>query len=80
MRGQVVKGTSCRKSGGSSKECRALVKKIEAAGGEIVSTGKSGHLKVYLDTTFIGALAGTPSDHRTWKNDIARLRRNGLKI
>ena len=59
---------------------RELIKAITAVGGEVRPGGISGHVKVYLEGRFIGCLSGTPSDHRTTKNDSARLRRNGLNI
>ncbi len=66
---------------GARKGQRELIKAVTAAGGEVRPAGGiSGHVKVYLDGVFIGCLSGTPSDHRTTKNDIARLRRNGLNI
>jgi len=74
-----VPGTS-RRTKGANKQGRELIKAIEAAGGEVRPSGCPGHFKVYLDDRYIGSLAGTPSDWRTFKNDIARLRRNGLNI
>lgn len=62
----------------ASKEARLLHARIRAAGGEIRPCRRSGHVKVYLDGRFIGTVAGTPSDWRSWKNDIATLRRRGL--
>lgn len=65
-----------------NKELRRLLDAIVAAGGEVVPYGRSatGHWKVYLNGEMIGGLAGTPGDYRSRKNDIARLRRNGLNI
>ncbi|AHJ88387.1 hypothetical protein CG91_gp087 [Mycobacterium phage 39HC] len=64
------------------KDTRLLLEAVEAAGGECVPHGRTrpGHWKVYLGGKMIGGISGTPSDHRTRKNDIARLRRNGLNI
>lgn len=77
--GSPVPGTGKARLG-CSKELRCVIAKIEAAGGTVEKRGKSGHLRVYVDGAFVGGLAGTPSDHRTWKNDLARLRRHGLNI
>ncbi|UXE04455.1 HicA-like toxin [Mycobacterium phage Funsized] len=72
------RSAGCR---GSRKDTRRLLDAIRAAGGEVVAhTGKDGHWKVYLDGQYIGGIAGTPGDRRSWQNDIARLRRGGLNI
>lgn len=65
---------------GTNKDQRRLIKAIKQAGGEVRPSGISGHVDVYLDGRRIGCLSGSPSDHRTTKNDIARLRRHGLAI
>ena len=59
------------------KEVRDLTKALEKQGFE-VTPSKSGHLIVRLDGRRIATLAGTPSDHRTWLNDLAALRRAGF--
>lgn len=75
-----VPGSSCRRRG-KSKEVRQLLDAIEAAGGTVEPCrNRDGHWKVFLDGEYIGGLAATPSDHRSTKNDIARLRRRGLNI
>lgn len=61
-----------------TKECRDLIKKIEAAGG-VVRTGKN-HPKVYVNGRYVTALCCTPSDYRSRKNELAILRRAGLEI
>jgi len=76
----TVAGTGCQKRG-RRKETRRLIAAIEAAGGTVEpSRTRDGHFKVYLDGNYIGGLAGTAGDHRAMANDIARLRRGGLKI
>ncbi|AXH49737.1 HicA-like toxin [Gordonia phage Pleakley] len=65
---------------GGTKEYRDLVRKIEAAGGEVRKPTGKGHPKVYLGGRFIMTLCCTPSDHRSRKNELARLRRAGLEI
>lgn len=78
--GQPVPGTSSGNRA-ARKETRALLAAIEAAGGNVQPCrNRQGHWKVYLDGTYIGGVACTPSDHRSTQNDIARLRRNGLSI
>lgn len=65
----------------SNRDTRALLRAIEAAGGCLEPCrSRSGHYKVYLEGRLIGTIAGTPSEYRSRKNDIANLRRNGLQI
>lgn len=65
----------------SDRDTRALLAAIEAAGGELrPCRSRTGHYKVYLDGRLIGTIAGTPSEYRSRKNDIANLRRQGLQI
>lgn len=79
-RKDVVPGTS-RRTKGSCKQARDLIKVIERLGAVVKPhCSLTGHWKVYLDGRYIGGLAGTPSDRRAWANDIARLRRGGLAI
>ncbi|MEV8098819.1 type II toxin-antitoxin system HicA family toxin [Kitasatospora sp. NPDC085879] len=59
------------------KEVRDLTKALEKQGFE-VTPSKSGHLIVRLDGRRIATLAGTPSDHRSWLNTIAVLRKAGF--
>ncbi|AYP70068.1 HicA-like toxin [Mycobacterium phage CRB2] len=78
--GTPVPGSGCKKRA-ARKETRELLAHIEAAGGEVrPHQGRPGHFKVYVDGVYIGGIAGTPSDRRAMANDIARLRRAGLKI
>lgn len=65
----------------SDRDTRALLDSIEAAGGTVKPCrSRSGHYKVYLEGRLIGTIAGTPSEYRSRKNDIANLRRAGLQI
>jgi hypothetical protein len=81
MGNQTPHPGSRRAVGGSSKEYRKFLGAIRAAGGELREcTGRAGHYKVYLDGALIGTVAGTPSDPRGRQNDIAQLRRAGLRI
>lgn len=65
----------------SDRDTRALMEAIVAAGGTLrPCRSRTGHYKVYLDGKMIGTIAGTPSEYRSRKNDIANLRRNGLQI
>lgn len=78
--GAPVPGSG-RGTGVARKEIRELLGQIEAAGGTVKpSCNKPGHFKVYLDGRFIGGISGTPSDYRSTKNEIARLRRRGLPL
>jgi predicted RNA binding protein YcfA (HicA-like mRNA interferase family) len=55
--------------------------KIARRQGWTVEPTRGGHLKLIPPNggQFV-VLASTPSDHRVWKNDRARLRRQGLEI
>lgn len=65
----------------SRKDTRRLLDATRSAGGVVEEhQGRNGHFKVYLDGQYIGGIAGTPSDSRSRQNDIARLRRGGLRI
>jgi hypothetical protein len=76
-----IDGTGRRARRGANKTIRCLIKEIERAGGEVrPSCTRTGHWKVYLDGVYIGGLPGTPGDIRALANDIARLRRGGLRI
>lgn len=60
------------------KELRELVKDLEANGYQVRITSK-GHLQVKRDGMVITVFAGTPSDHRSWSNAMARLKRDGYE-
>jgi hypothetical protein len=58
---------------------RKLIDAITAAGGEVRPTNNC-HYQVYVEGQLVATLAGTPSEYRGLKNDIARLRRAGLPL
>lgn len=60
------------------KDLRKLLKALVEAGFEVRVT-KKGHHAVYLNGRWITTLSGTPSDHRSWKNALAALRRAGFR-
>ena len=60
------------------KDTKKLVKAIKAQGFTVVPT-RGRHLRVIKDGRQVGVLAGTASDHRTWRNTIADLRRAGFQ-
>ncbi len=59
------------------RQQRDLVKKLRAQGFETRLTSKQ-HLLVLLHGRRVACFAGTPSDHRAWKNSMAPLRRLGF--
>lgn len=59
------------------KDKRVLVKRLQAAGFQTRTTSKQ-HLLVLRQCQVITCFAGTPSDHRSWKNSMAPLRRLGF--
>lgn len=59
------------------KERRDLAKRLPAAGFETRMTSRQ-HMLVLLRGRVITCFAGTPSDHRCWKNSMAPLRRLGF--
>jgi hypothetical protein len=59
------------------KNKRVLVKRLEAAGFETRTTSKQ-HLLVLRQGQIVTCFSGTPSDHRSWKNSMAPLRRLGF--
>ena len=63
----------------ASKEFRKLARQIEVAGGEVRHMPR-GHPKVYFEGRFVMTLCLTPSDHRSRKNELSRLRKAGLNI
>lgn len=60
------------------KDTRKIVKALEAQGFEVRATRK-GHLQVKQNGRVIAVLSGTPSDHRSMGNALARLRRAGFQ-
>jgi len=65
---------------GCNRELRRLIAAIEAAGGQVDPPTRGGHHKVYYQGQLITTLASTPSEYRGRKNDIANLRRAGLRL
>jgi hypothetical protein len=59
------------------KERRDLAKRLRAAGFETRMTSRQ-HMLVLLKGRVVTCFAGTPSDHRSWKNSMAPLRRLGF--
>lgn len=60
------------------KELKALVKALEQQGFTTRRTTK-GHVMVSLNGRVITVFAGTPSDHRSWRNSLAPLKRAGFR-
>lgn len=63
------------------KDLRGLIRKAEAAGWRVV-VARSGHVKFFPPDgkTAPCVAGGTPSDHRSWANLLACLRRKGLDV
>ncbi|KJF19397.1 hypothetical protein [Rhodococcus sp. AD45] len=61
------------------KNHRELMKGLHKAGFMTKYTTKR-HLLVLLDGQVITCFAGTPSDHRSWRNSMAPLRRLGFAL
>lgn len=62
------------------KDAKQEIKRIRKLG-YTVECGKSGHFNVTgPDGRFYGTLSGSPSDQRTLKNQLTRLRRNGANV
>ena len=59
------------------KDLRKLVKAAEAQGFGTF-TNRKGHLVFTVDGQIVAIFSGTPSDHRSWTNSMARLRRAGF--
>ena len=60
------------------KDLRRLIKDLEAAGYQTRVTSK-GHVQVRRGSRVIAVFAGTPSDHRSWLNSLAQLKRDGYR-
>ena len=62
-----------------SKELRQLLKAAESQGFTVTAT-RSGHWLVRDPAgRAVATIAGTSSDHRSWRNAVAELRRAGLQ-
>lgn len=55
-----------------------LLQALKAQGFVVTRTGKGHWLVRNGDGDFVTTLAGTPSEHRGWKNALAVLKRAGL--
>lgn len=60
------------------KELRKIVKALEDQGFEVTTT-KRQHIQVRKDGHLIVTMSGTPSDHRSLLNGLARLKRAGFR-
>lgn len=61
------------------KELKALIKKAEEQGFTHRETSK-GHIMIKdAEGKPVTTFSGTPSDGRSWKNSMARLKRAGFK-
>jgi len=60
------------------KDLRKVVKELEAQGYETRVTAK-GHITVTRDGRVVAVFSGTPSDWRSMRNALARLRRAGFR-
>ncbi|SDD41906.1 hypothetical protein [Auraticoccus monumenti] len=61
-----------------NKDTKKVIKALEEQGFTCI-TNRRGHTHVSLDGVHVTWLAGSPSDHRSWKNAIAALRRAGFE-
>lgn len=59
-------------------DLRRLIKALEAQGFTVTRTGNGHWLVRNADGLAVVTLAGTASDHRAWRNALARLKRAGL--
>lgn len=61
-----------------ANDMRRLTRALEDAG-YVVDRTRRGHIRVRTATGRVVAIgSGTPSDHRSWANFIAQLRRDGF--
>jgi hypothetical protein len=60
-------------------DIRKLLKAAENQGFTVERTAKNHWLIRNADGLAVATVASTPSDHRTWANTLARLRRAGLR-
>lgn len=61
------------------KDLKKVLKALHDQGFESRRTTK-GHYQVYKDGEYVGTLAGTPSDHRSWDNSLRKAKRMGFKL
>lgn len=60
------------------KDLRKIVKALEEQGFEVATTSK-GHLMVLRNGEVIATFSGTPSDWRSIRNSLSRLKRAGFR-
>lgn len=58
------------------KEMKKLIESAECQGFEALIL-KSGHVVFLLGGVRVTTFAGTPSDHRSWRNSMAYMKRAG---
>jgi predicted RNA binding protein YcfA (HicA-like mRNA interferase family) len=61
-----------------SKEQRSLIRALEAQGFTVERTRKGHWLVRNAAGRAVVTMSGTSSDHRAWRNALARLKRAGL--
>lgn len=61
-----------------NKEMREVVKALRDQGFEVRVTSRQ-HVQVLKDGKVVGIFAGTASDHRSFRNSLAYLRRAGFR-
>lgn len=64
----------------TDKEFKKLIQRLEADGHRIQYTRKGHIMILHRDGQGKVLLPGTPSDHRSKRNAIAELRRNGFNV
>lgn len=62
----------------AGKDLKKLIKALEEQGFEVETGKRNPHPIVRKDGRKVATLASTPSDHRSWMNGIAALRRAGF--
>lgn len=60
------------------KDLRKITKALQAQGFDVEVT-KRGHVVVTRDGDLVATFSGTPSDWRSLRNTLARLRRAGFR-
>ena len=63
---------------GNGKDLRQLLKTLEDQGFEAERTARGHWLVRNHEGRAVTTIAGTSSDHRSWRNALAHLRRAGL--
>lgn len=60
------------------KDLKKMIKALEDQGYEVRRTAGS-HYEVRYDGRKVTTFPGTPSDHRSWLNALARAKRHGFR-